>query len=362
MELPAYMAIIVSKNGSPSAEVVNASDFAHERNLQKYIYDHPEAIPVYEVREDKRLLVAAREVRTESGPIDALAVDNDGDLYVVETKLYRNPDKRTVIAQALDYGASLWRHADFNELLSALGQAVEKQWGISFHDKLAEFFSLNDEDSDALVESMRRNLSEGNLKFVVLMDKLDDRLKDLITYVNQNSQFDIYAVQIEFYKHEEYEIVIPKLYGAEVKKDVSARTSSHQKWSEQETLDLARKGLSAETYAAFCKIFEFCKQNADSINLGRGSTRGSFGPVFAKICPRTLFTLRTNGILSFNFQGLDRPEAVIRFRQAYFEEMKETGFDLSEQDKEKFPTYTTDQWVPNTDRLIQSLKRLLQNA
>jgi hypothetical protein len=28
-------------------------------------------------------------------------------------------------------------------------------------------------------------------------------------------------VQIEFYKHEEYEIVIPKLYDAEVKKDVA---------------------------------------------------------------------------------------------------------------------------------------------
>jgi hypothetical protein len=68
---------------------------------------------------------------------------------------------------------------------------------------------------------MRANLSKGNFKFVVLMDELEDRLKDLITYVNQNSQFDIYAVQVELYRHEDYEIVIPKIYGAEVKKDVS---------------------------------------------------------------------------------------------------------------------------------------------
>ena len=103
------MAIIVSKKGSQSAQVVNKSDFALERNLQDYICDHPEAVPV----EDKRLLVVARELQTESGAIDAFSVDKDGDLYIVETKLYRNPDKRTVVAQALDYGASLWRHADF---------------------------------------------------------------------------------------------------------------------------------------------------------------------------------------------------------------------------------------------------------
>jgi hypothetical protein len=53
--------------------------------------------PVYELREDKKLLLAVRECQTESGPIDALAVDQDGDIYVVETKLYRNPDKRTVV-------------------------------------------------------------------------------------------------------------------------------------------------------------------------------------------------------------------------------------------------------------------------
>ena len=34
------------------------------------------------------------------------------------------------------------------------------------------------------------------------MDAVEDRLKDLIVYINQNSQFDIYAVQMEYYKFE----------------------------------------------------------------------------------------------------------------------------------------------------------------
>lgn len=224
--LKKHMTIIVSQKGSGSAQVVNKSEFPLERNLQEYIYDHPETIPVYELREDKRLLVAARELQTESGPIDAFGVDKEGDLYIVETKLYRNPDKRTVVAQALDYGAALWRHAEFNRLLSALDAAGEKQWKMTFRDKLAEFFSLDEGGVDDLTESMRRNLAEGSLKFVVLMNKLDERLKDLVTYVNQNSQFDIYAVELEYYKHDTYEIIIPRIFGDEVTKDLKTRSPS----------------------------------------------------------------------------------------------------------------------------------------
>ncbi len=263
------MAIIISKKGSHSAQVVNRSDFALERNLQDYICDHPEAIPV----EDKRLLVVARELQTESGSIDAFAVDKDGDLYIVETKLYRNADKRTVVAQALDYGASLWRHADFNQLLSTLDEAAEKQWKIPLRDKLAGFFALEEDGVDALIESMRRNLSDGTLKFVVLMDRLEDRLKDLITYVNQNSEFDIYAVQIELYKHEDYEIVIPKLYGAEVKKDVGTRPP-RKVWN----WDLFRERLSElgeDEVAAAQQIIDWTEKNNIKVDWS-SSQRGGF--------------------------------------------------------------------------------------
>jgi hypothetical protein len=267
------MTIIVSKKGSSSAQVVNKSDFPLERNLQEYIYDHPETIPVYELREDKRLLVAARELQTESGPIDAFGVDKDGDLYIVETKLYRNPDKRTVVAQALDYGASLWRHAEFNGLLSALDAAGEKQWKMTFRDKLAEFFSLDEKGVDDLTDSMRKNLDEGSLKFVVLMDKLDEQLKDLVTYVNQNSQFDIYAVELEYYKHDIYEIIIPRIFGDEVTK-TSKTKSSGRLWN----WDLFKQRLrecGEEEVTAAQQIIDWAGNNNIAIDWST-SQRGGF--------------------------------------------------------------------------------------
>jgi hypothetical protein len=241
--------------------------------LQQYIYDHPETIPVYELREDKRLLVAARELQTKSGPIDAFGVDKDGDLYVVETKLYRNPDKRTVVAQALDYGASLWRHVEFTELLSALDVAGEKQWKMTFRDKVAEFFSLDDDGVEDLMESMGKNFDEGSLKFVVLMDKLEERLKDLVMYVNQNSQFDIYAVELDYYKHDIYEIVIPRIFGDQVKKDVKTRTSGKQ-WN-WELFKERLKELGEEEVTAAQQIIDWAKNNNFDIEW-RTSQRGSF--------------------------------------------------------------------------------------
>jgi hypothetical protein len=165
-------------------------------------------------------LVVAREFDTQSGPIDALAVDKDGDIYIIETKLYANADKRRVVAQALDYGASLWKHfTDFANFILLLDQGAQSQWKMSFGEKAKDSFGLNDEQIETMVARMCENLNEGNLKFVVLMDSMDERLKELITYINQKSQFDIYGVELEFYKHEQYEIVIPKLYGMGAKKD-----------------------------------------------------------------------------------------------------------------------------------------------
>lgn len=214
------MTLIISKKGA-NAQIVDKAAFKDETMLQEYIHKNPEAIPVYELEEDKKLFVVKREFQTHSGPIDALAVDKDGDIYVVETKLYKNPDKRKVVAQALDYGAALWKHfVDFSVFIEILNEETRKSFDLDFYEKVVNFFSIDEDQADYMMDSLRSNLNEGIIKFVILMDSIDDRLKDLIIYINQNSQFDIYAVQLEYYEFEDNQIIIPKIFGVEVKKKV----------------------------------------------------------------------------------------------------------------------------------------------
>lgn len=272
------MAIIVSENGK-NAKRLEESQFGLEDRLQQYIYDNPDTIPLYDIDEDTRLFIAAREFNTKSGPIDALGFDASGNIYVVETKLYKNPDKRTVVAQALDYGASLWRNSiDFDDFISQLDLHCQKQFTKNFSEKYSEFF--DQEDISESMDAIKSNLSEGSIKFVVLMDKLHDALKDLVIFVNQNSKFDLYAVELEYYKHKTFEIIIPKLYGTEVKKDVSSASgsktittsSTEEEFREDINKHLATNELTKKGADSILYLQDLYKQLA---KLANGSARYS---------------------------------------------------------------------------------------
>ena len=53
------MAIVFRKNNQ-NAEILNESKFAQEDSMQEYLISNPEIVPIYEIEEDARLLVAAR--------------------------------------------------------------------------------------------------------------------------------------------------------------------------------------------------------------------------------------------------------------------------------------------------------------
>ncbi|MBI1935183.1 hypothetical protein HYS31_01975 [Candidatus Woesearchaeota archaeon] len=286
------MSIIISKNGR-EAKRIDKSDFGQEDKLQKYIYDNPESIPLYNIKENIRLLILAREVSTKSGPIDALGVDKDGTIYIIETKLYKNSDKRLVVAQVLDYGASIWHtYTDFSEFLRILDQHVNKQFKISLNQKLSEFFSIDDDQSQLLLDNVKKNLNTGNFKFVVLMDKLHDQLKDLILFLNQNSQFDIFAVEMEYYKYQDYEIIIPRLYGTEVKKEVSVSSRTTKVWDEESFFEQAKSILNESELEILKDIYNFAKKMGD-VTFGTGIT-ATFR-MEEKSFEKNLFTIFSSG-------------------------------------------------------------------
>jgi hypothetical protein len=355
------MSMIITKNGK-DAKKIDKLDIEKETQLQEYIHDNPESIPVYEIEENKRLFVVAREFSTESGPIDALAIDKDGDIYVVETKINKNPDKRMVVAQVLDYGASLWRHSDFNEFITKINTKVYDKFKISFEEKAKTFFDIDDEQFTLAIDSLKRNLQDGNIKFVILMDSIEDRLKDLIVYVNQNSQFDIYAVQLEYYKFEKYEIMIPKLFGVEVKKSMSASGSRVMKlWTPDEFLIDAKNRLTAEQYRAVEKLFIFSKQYSDDLVLGKGHGKATINPLFTKISERKIYGLDSHGKLGFHIEwalsGTDNDEAKNKLK-LISKKMSEIGLSISEgefRDKNEI-----EKWAGKIDKIIEILEEIIK--
>jgi hypothetical protein len=347
------MSIIISQNGK-KAQKIDKSNFDREGYLQNYIHENPESIPVYEIEEDKKLFVVAREFPTESGPIDALAIDKDGDIYVVETKLYKNPDKRTVVAQALDYGASLWRHSDYNEFIAKINNAVSQKFKVSLEEKVKQFFNLDDDGIANMLGNIKSNFSQGNIKFVILMDSIEDRLKDLIVYINQNSHFDIYAVQMEYYKYEQYEIMIPKLFGVEVKKNISNNNSPRGKWDETKFFSEIKKSFPENIFQVITKLYNFSKQES-TVSWGTGTNQGSFSAKFEKLGTKPLFVISSDGKMKISTEYPKReasPEQIVRLDKLN-SALKSIGININPESERT--AFSIEQWGKKIDELITEI-------
>jgi hypothetical protein len=308
------MTIIASKNGK-DAKAIGAVSFDLEKYLQQYLFDNSVIVPICDmdgVAENAKLFVAAGadagEFITPSGErIDALGFDESGNIYVIETKLFRNDDKRKVIAQVLDYGASLWKNTTDDDFFATLDVHTRRKFQKNFTDQCSEFFHIEIEQVEFLKQNIRDNLKGGKIKFVVLMDKLEQRLKDLIVYLNENSEFSIYAVEVEYYKLDEYEVVIPKLFGGEVRKPMSSNRGNIQ-WTEESFLAaLSEQERGEEKIALVKRILEWVKPFC-RLESGKGGKCGSIIPVVDNKGEKCFsFVFYTYGKIELQFQYYQIP-------------------------------------------------------
>ena len=67
-----------------------------EGQIQEFIFDHPELLPVDEIEPFfKPLIPLCRELSTPAGPADILFINDRGLITLVECKLWKNPEARS---------------------------------------------------------------------------------------------------------------------------------------------------------------------------------------------------------------------------------------------------------------------------
>ena len=359
------MSIIINEPGSGTTRLEPKS-IPRETFLQDYVQDHPEVLPLNEIRDEIRLFVVAKEFNTGSGPIDVLALDDRGGIYLIETKLYKNSDKRTVVAQVLDYGASLWRkYTTAAEFVEDIREATRTlTGGNSLEEKLGGSFGVDDGAVQEILEAVGENLKEGSFHFVVLMDVIDDRLKDLIAFVNENSRFSVYGVELDFYEYKGLEIVIPRIYGAEVKKDVATAQSRRRKWNQKLFFEDARNKLTEEYVDALWKLFEYCRKSSNRIDWGSGANTGSFNPKFSVVsATKSVISVMSDGRISINFGWLNEGEPCDLFVKEFGVRVQnKIGLTLPANYSEQYPEFGPELWTSKVDVLIESLDLTLKSV
>ena len=316
------MAIIV-KERDKKALRVNKTPLIGDKQedfLQATITGNPEMVPFDELKENIRPLIIGREF----DDINVFGIDQDGDIYIIETKLFKNPDKRIVVAQALDYGASLWSrygkgaHEAINEFWNKAEQRIRELYEVELDEKLGELVATEDErgevsegaegeDRQTKIEDLRsaveKNLSDGKFTFLVLMDRLPDGVKTHIDYLNENSKFWVLGVELEYYEHGDLQIVVPTMYGNESsEKSSQARNrASGTVWDDEKFLAVLAEHVPPEVAQVGQDLLKWSRAE---FGLIRWTATGSFKPWLVypgKNKRLTPFLVHTDGAVQVYF-------------------------------------------------------------
>jgi hypothetical protein len=179
---------------------VSEARFESESLLQRAIAEHPEAIPSQDLGMGP-LVTLALEIDFGHGPIDALAVDAQGRLVIIEFKRgTENPDVRKVVAQVLDYGSSLWK-TSYEELEDAARRChpgFETPMVEHVERRLAEL-NIDRFDPDAFRRGVETCLDTGDFVFLYIGRDLDARTQRIMRYLAEGPRMTFFAVEVDYF-------------------------------------------------------------------------------------------------------------------------------------------------------------------
>ena len=169
--------------------------------LQGLLYRHPNLLPVAHFdRSYGPLLPLGREVSTARGPIDNLYVSPEGILTVVETKLWKNPDKhRTVVAQILDYAKELksWSYDTLSAAVLSSSRRMKETEHPSLEDRVKPALAKASLELADFQEALVKNLASGNMLLLIVGDRVSPNVALMTDAVQGAPGFDFTIGLIE---------------------------------------------------------------------------------------------------------------------------------------------------------------------
>ena len=172
-----------------------------ERWLQETLFCAPKALPASEVDPHIGMLIpVCMELETGAGPADILYVTPTGQIVVVETKLWRNPEaRREVVGQVLDYAKQLtsWTYGVLEQ--SAALAAKRSPKGFLLETVSAHTTGL---DSAAFVDAIERSLRTGDFLLLIVGDGIRLGAESLVTFLERygHMSFKLGLLEVAIYQ------------------------------------------------------------------------------------------------------------------------------------------------------------------
>ena len=172
--------------------------------LQVSLHNCPDLLPIEELdRSYSPLASLGREIIN----IDNLFISPTGNLTLVETKLWRNPEAtRDAVAQVLDYTAQLrgWHYVDLeNAARNALSPAPIGDG--SLYDLVSRHFPNEILPENEFVDSVEKNLQDARFLLLIVGDGIKQNLVNILDLLHLQPQmlYKFCLVEIQIYENPE---------------------------------------------------------------------------------------------------------------------------------------------------------------
>jgi len=177
-----------------------------EKYLQDLLADHPELLPVHDIRDDVgSLLCIGRQVIVSSGAIDNLYLSTEGYPVIVETKLWRNPQaRREVLSQTLDYIKEVVQK-DFEWFAQQWARSSQQHGANASELLLTRLNELSDDEIEdkEFIDRVNRALSRGDVIAMIVGDGIETRLQELVDHLCKSSphlRYSLALVELACYR------------------------------------------------------------------------------------------------------------------------------------------------------------------
>ncbi|GAA0892742.1 hypothetical protein GCM10009122_24210 [Fulvivirga kasyanovii] len=200
-------------NDTDQVTHLNKIEVLDELSIQYLIFKNPECLPISDIDESYNPVIpVCTELNTTVGPLDILMVSPNGELTIIETKLWRNPEaRRKVVAQILDYARELsnWTYEDLQrEINRRLGKK-----GNTLYNLVKAFNPNSALPESDFVDSVSRNLERGRFLLLIAGDGIREGASGIAEFLSNagHLNFTFAMVELTLYQAEGLgKLIVPK--------------------------------------------------------------------------------------------------------------------------------------------------------
>ena len=212
--------------------------FEKEEVFGNLIIDNPEIFPIRKFTRSSgsewKPIAVEMGVGNGLGRLDVLGIDNEGCIYIIENKLHKNYQKKTLRQQGADYAFGLRDLKEYHNGWELFKKEIEKAnetknaKGKKFQNKsleeiIKEFeaFQKKGEQDDSVedyqrcLDEVKNNFEQGNYTLVVAMDRIPPGLRVSIAGhngIDAKHEVPLFALEVNQFETTKGKIIVANTY------------------------------------------------------------------------------------------------------------------------------------------------------